>query len=176
MGRTDRRADVFGVVALAAAGMLVGHQLGYLADSDARAGHVHLGLIGPVVIVAAIAAAWFAAVRVVRADPGRPPRWWTLSAVQVALYAVLEVGERVILDADVGSLASLPVALGLLAQPIVAWVALEFVGAAGDLISRFVDGAEPPRHDPPGPSRRPALLLLPVRSSRAHRRRSPPLR
>lgn len=175
MARAARRdADVVGVGALAAAGALVGHQIGYAFDADARAGHGHLSVVGPMVVGIAFVAAWAAAVRVVRSDPGRAPSWRRLAALQTAAFLVLEVGERVVLDADVGSLLSLPVLIGLVVQPFVALAALELVGVAGALIARFVDGSHPSSGGRPLDASTPAPLLLPVRVRRAHRRRGPP--
>lgn len=118
-----RRADSFGLMALVGAGTLGAHELGYLADPDGSVSHAYLDVLGPILVLLACVAAWSAAVRVLRGDPGRLPSVRILTAVQVTAYLVLEVGERLV-DGSLSSLASTPVVLGLLAQPLVAALAV----------------------------------------------------
>ena len=56
-----RRADPFGVAALAAAGAMTAHEIGYLGETgESVVSHEYFGVLGPIVILALCAAAWFA--------------------------------------------------------------------------------------------------------------------
>ncbi len=123
---TERRADRFGVVALAASGTLAAHQLGYLSDTETAAMHSYLAVVGPVVLLIAFVAGWVAAVRILRRDGGRAPTLGRLTAAQLGLYAAMEIVERLLGD-GIGSLWSVPVVCGLIAQPLVAWAALRIL-------------------------------------------------
>lgn len=145
---TDRRADRFGVVALAASGTLAGHQLGYLTDAESRAAHGYLAVVGPVVVLLGFVAAWIAAVRILRRDAGVAPTFFRLGVAQVGLYGAMEILERIGGD-GYGALWSVPVLLGLLAQPVVAWVALRVLRIS----ARVIDALASAR--PPSTTRRP---------------------
>lgn len=130
--------DRFGLAALAAAGALGAHQLGYLVGDGGSVSHGYLGVVGPLVLLAASIAAWVAGVRILRHDPGRAPAFSTLAGVQIAVFLAMEVGERL----STGSLASLlssPVLLGLFLQPVVAFVALRLLDVGRELVEGWRD-------------------------------------
>lgn len=101
---------------------MVGHEIGYLVDPDAASGHGYLSIVAPLAIAGAVLALWLSALSVLRRVPEGAPSIAALTAAQSGLYIGFEVGERVIGSTD-SALLSLPVALGLLAQPAVAWLA-----------------------------------------------------
>lgn len=131
-----RGVDRFGLVALVAAGTLAAHEIGYLADEGASVSHAYLGVAGPLVLLAACVAAWLAAVRVLRDDPRRLPSVGALAAAQLGLYAIVEVAERV-LGGAMSSLVSTPVVLGLVAQAVVAWLALRLLRLGRAVVVRL---------------------------------------
>jgi preprotein translocase subunit SecY len=137
---SERRADSFGVIALAAAGTMTAHELGYLtnAGADDRT-HMYFGVLGPVVVLALCLAGWFAAVRIVRRDVGRAPSFALLAGLQIGGYVVMEVAEQVTSGGISGPI-SIPVFFGLALQPVVAWVALQILDAGHRVIrALFVD-------------------------------------
>jgi hypothetical protein len=136
MRNTTVRVDPFGLGALVAAGTLSAHQIGYLTDADARAAHTYLSVIGPAILLIGFAAAWAAALRILRHDSGRAPSWSTLTAIQVSLFAAMEVGEWVALD-SFGSLWSTPVIVGLCAQPVVAFAALRLLRVGQRVVTSY---------------------------------------
>jgi hypothetical protein len=148
-----RRADPFGVAALAAAGAMTAHEIGYLAETgESVVSHEYFGVLGPIVILTVCIAAWFGAVRVLRRDPGRAPSLALLAGVQVGLFAAMEIGER-ISTGSTSSLLSSPVLLGLALQPLVAWAALRLLSASRRIIEAFFV--------PEAPDFSPAALQLP---------------
>ena len=118
----SRRIDPFGLAALAGAGTLAAHQVGYLADGASDVSHAYLGLLGPVVVLVSCVAAWVASIRVLRNDAGRLPSFGLLAWAQVSLFVLMEVAERAVSGFE--SLMSAPVLIGLFLQPVVAWAAL----------------------------------------------------
>lgn len=166
--------DPFALAALVGAGALVGHELGYLADANGGAGHDYFSLVGPFAIVGVIVAVWGSAVSVMRRGAGRSPSVAALSAAQSVLYVAFEVGERIVGGTDT-SLFSLPVVLGLLAQPAVAWLAVRGLRFADAVVAALAPGtplvAVAPR----------AALAIDVRSftaqavARSGTARAPPL-
>ena len=148
-----RRADPFGVAALAAAGAMTAHEIGYLAETgESVVSHEYFGVLGPIVILAVCIAAWFGAVRVLRRDPGRAPSLALLAGVQVGLFAAMEIGERISIGST-SSLLSSPVLLGFALQPLVAWAALRLLSAGRRIIEAFFV--------PEAPDFSPAALQLP---------------
>lgn len=130
--------DGFGLAALAASGTLAAHQMAYLVDAEARNAHAYFVVVGPVVLLAAFAATWLAAIRIIRRDVGRLPSVGALTAYQVGLYVAIEIGERIVGGEALGSLTSTPVVLGLAAQPVVAWAALRLLRVGARLIIALV--------------------------------------
>jgi len=146
-----RGADPAGLAALAGAGTIAAHELGYpvgpLLGSDASlVSHAHFAVLGPIALIALCIAGWSAAIRVLRAGGGTPPAWHRLALLQVGAYLALEVGERVVAG-DLGSLVSAPVVLGLALQPAIAWLAIRLLVAGADVLVR-VFGASSPRRAP----------------------------
>ncbi len=133
----DSRRDPFGLAALAAAGALLGHELGYLADPSAGSGHEYLTIVGPAVATAAVVAVWSLAVRVLRRGGGALPSVATLAAGQSVLYLGFEIGERTIGSAE-SPLWSSAVVLGLVAQPLVAWLGLRFLALGHQVLTAIV--------------------------------------
>ena len=130
--------DPFAIAALAGAGSLVGHEIGYLADPAAASGHDYLAVLAPFAIAGAVLAIWVSALSVLRRIPGRAPNVAALATTQSALYLTFEVGERLVGSTD-SPLLSLPVALGLLAQPVVAWLAIRALRLGVAAIGAVVD-------------------------------------
>lgn len=133
----DSSRDPFAVAALAGAGTLVGHELGYLAETGASSGHDYFTLIAPLALVGVVVAVWAAAVSVLKKGAALAPSAATLAAAQTVLYLAFEIGERTI-GATESPLFSLPVALGLLAQPLVAWLAVHALKLTSAVVAAFV--------------------------------------
>lgn len=146
---SERRADSFGVIALAAAGTMTAHELGYLTDAGADDGtHMYFGVLGPIVVLAVCLAGWFAAVRIVRRDVGRAPSFALLAGLQIGAYVVMEVAEQVTSGVTSGPI-SVPVFLGLALQPVVAWAALQILDAGHRVIrALFADDVPTLRNRP----------------------------
>jgi len=141
---SERRADPFGIVALAAAGTMAAHELGYLADRDPADGaHAYFGMLGPVVLLALCVAGWFSAVRIVRRDAGRAPSLMLLAGLQLGGYLTMEIGERLFTD-SAPALISPPVLIGLMLQPAIAWLALRLLSAGRRIIEALFVGTAPP--------------------------------
>lgn len=173
---SGRQVDPFGVVALAAAGAMSAHELGYLTHRSPDDGaHAYLGVLGPLVLMGLCVAGWIAALRIVRRDAGRPPSFAALACLQVGGYLTMEVGERLFTDSAPAMLSPAVVA-GLALQPAVAWTALCLLRAGSRLIEALFVDATPltPRGSasPPTPVDGLAGALLPVRL----RVRGPPVR
>lgn len=167
--------DPFGLAALAASGTLTAHQLAYLADAEARNAHTYLAIVGPVVLLAAFAATWWAAIRIVRCDAGRLPSVRSLTACQISLYVTIEIGERMLGGEALGSLTSAPVVLGLGAQPIVAWAALQFLRVGARLLTALVAPSEPCARPPSVSWTAPPCVVLQSFPRAAIRLRGPPV-
>lgn len=133
----DSSHDPYAIAALAGAGTLVGHELGYLAEAGARSGHDYFALLTPLAIVGVVIAVWASAVSVWRRGALRAPSVAALALVQTLLYVGFEVGERTIGTTE-SPLLSLPVALGLTAQPLVAWLAVHALKLTSALVAGFV--------------------------------------
>lgn len=136
----DSSRDPSAVAALVGAGTLVGHELGYLAESGAGTGHGYFALIAPLAIVGVVIAVWASALSVLRRGAALAPSVATLAAAQTLLYLAFEVGERTIGAAE-SSLFSVPVVLGLVAQPLVAWFAVSALRLASAVVDAFIDPA-----------------------------------
>ena len=149
--------DRFGLAALAGSGTLAAHEIGYLTDGTDSVSHAYFGVLGPVVVLAACVAAWVAAVNVLRNDPGRLPSLRSLASLQVIAFAALEIGERIAGD-SLASLVSTPVVVGLLAQPVVAGVALALLRAGRRILAAF--RTIPDRLPAVGLAERPAPLAV----------------
>lgn len=133
----DSSRDPFAIAALAGAGTLVGHELGYLAETGASSGHDYFALLAPLALAGAVLAVWAAAVSVLKKGATVAPSTATLAAAQTVLYLGFEIGERTIGATD-SALISLPVVLGLLAQPLVAWLAVHALKITSAVIAGFV--------------------------------------
>jgi len=134
--------DPFAVAALVGAGTLVGHEVGYLADASAGNGHEYFALIAPLAIVGVVIAVWASAVSVLRRGTARAPGVASLALAQSVLYVGFEVGERTIGTTD-SPILSLPVLLGLLAQPLVAWLAVSALRLSAAVVAAAVGSAPP---------------------------------
>lgn len=169
-----QRIDGFGLAALAASGTLTAHQFAYLADAEARNAHTYFAIVGPVVLLAAFAATWSAAIRIVRRDAGRLPSVGALTAYQVGLYVAIEIGERMLGGEALGSLTSMPVLLGLAAQPAVAWAALRLLGVGARLLVALVAPPVPCERAPSVSWTVPSRLVLQTLPRATVRLRGPP--
>jgi hypothetical protein len=129
-----RRLDPFGTAALAAAGTLCAHEAGYFIGGSSAVSHEYLGVVGPLVALAACLAAWGAALRVLRHDPGRAPTMVALTAAQSGIFVVMELAERAV-TGSIASITSWPVITGLLLQPLVAWLALRILSVGHTVLS-----------------------------------------
>jgi hypothetical protein len=148
--------------ATAAAGLIGGHLVGYLAVAPdlgrrsfllASTGHAYLSkavvLAAMSAVVAAVAAAALGAARVHgRTRPGAPGGWsvaMPLAGLQLLGFIALEVGERVMAGASLGDLATV-LGLGVPLQIIVAAVGallLSLVGRAAEAVARVLVGPAP---------------------------------
>lgn len=140
---SSAKRDPFAVAALVGAGAIVGHELGYLADTNPATGHDYLSLIAPLALVGVAIAVWASAVSVVRRGVGRLPGVAALAGAQSLLYMGFEVGERTVGSAE-SPLFSLPVVLGLAAQPLVAWLAIAALGVATAIVASVVASSARP--------------------------------
>ncbi len=159
-----------GLIALAISGALLGHEVGYLTHRDTL-GHGYLGVAAPVALLAVVAMVWRLAVNIVRRTEGAEvstalPSLRTLAGAQSALYLAFEVGERLV--GETGTpLWSLPVAAGLIAQPVVAWLALRLLRLGSAVLESLIE--RPTRAAPSRRAelRRPlpqfAINMLPLR-------------
>lgn len=172
--RPERRLDPVGLGALVATGTLGAHQLGYVADGGATTMHEYLGIVGPAVLMFGFVAAWTAALRILRHDGGRAPSLAQLSALQVALFVAMEAIER-LATGSLGTIGSTPVVLGLLAQPLVAFVALRVLRRGGKVLESLVAVTSPGR--PTTTPLRPTAPLTPTTAvpRSAIRLRGPPI-
>lgn len=175
-GARQNGVDPFGLAALAGAGTLGAHELGYLAGSDdGSVSHAHFAVLGPLALFAVCAAGWFAAVRVLRDGGGHPPSMRSLVGLQTALYLVIEVGERVAVG-DLESLASAPVALGLILQPVIAWAAIQLLRLGSALLLAAFGRPRRRFAAPPAAWFAPTLVHVPAVIGRHERVRGPPVR
>ncbi|WP_420451825.1 hypothetical protein [Ilumatobacter sp.] len=165
--------DRAGVGALAASGVLVAHEVGYLVGDGASVSHAYLGVVGPLVVLATCAAAWCAAVRVLRHDPRRLPSLSTLALLQMSAFVSMEAGERLVAG-SVDPSVSGPVVAGLLLQPLVAAIALQLLRVGRSLVEAWRDG----RHRIAGsvlpPALAPVSVLVRGQGSGEPRLRGPP--
>ena len=127
------------IIALAAAGMLTGHVIGYgISDATKAPDHGYLSLAGPIVGLIAVLVTTNMAIKVVRRAKVIVPSWRWLLFTQVAFFVVLETTERVV-TGSLTDLGSLPVLLGLAAQIPVAIVLRWLTGTTVRLISRWAE-------------------------------------
>ncbi|BAN01137.1 hypothetical protein [Ilumatobacter coccineus] len=138
----ERRVDPFGLGALVASGTLAAHELGYFIGGRSSVSHSYVEWIGPIVVLMGCLAAWLAALRILRNDPGRLPSVGVLIALQTVVFAAMEVAERITSD-SLTSLASAPVIVGLLLQPLVALVAKQLLAVGQRLVEAFRPTATP---------------------------------
>lgn len=181
MASARRLLPVARFLLVAAAGALIGHEIGYglrpfVGEPGVLVGHAHVGhLVQALVPFGAVAL-----LAGTLADPRRTD--WArdhlglgrLTVTQSLLYAALEVGERVAQDASLWGLLSPHVILGAVAQLVVAAVLVTLVRDAQRLRALLVRTAPPSTPQPPAfPTvGRPfvaADVQLPVRA------RAPPL-
>lgn len=119
--KPDRSFDRWLLAAIAGAGALVGHGIGYSLGAAADAtDHGHLAVVAPAVTGIAGLAALALVVRWAQAAPGRPP-YRSLVGAHIVAYLALEVIEAA-LSSPVAHLSSPGFVIGLAAQPLVAWV------------------------------------------------------
>jgi hypothetical protein len=142
----SRTRTALAVAGVAAVGVLGGHELGYLvgaADGTVTTPHAHLdALLG----AAPVAAAWL----LLAAALTDPRRGWTreltvtrLVTAQAGLYAALEIGERLAHGVPLAELASVAVVSGLVAQVVVAGVAILLARAGQSLVGHLLRRPRP---------------------------------
>lgn len=135
--------DPIAVVAMVGAGAMLGHEIGYLTDPAAGSGHGYFALLAPFALAGVVVAMWASSLSVLRRLPSRTPGVAALAAAQTALYLGFEVGERLIGSTD-SSLFSRAVVLGLILQPLVAWLAVRVLRFGSAVIARsFVARIDP---------------------------------
>lgn len=125
-----------GLGALTIAGALLGHEVGYLTDPATR-GHGYLDIATPLALIAIVATVWRIAINIVSAADEKLPSFAVLAGSQTGLYLAFEIGERLVGDTG-SSLASVPVLAGLVAQPLVAWVALRILDIGQEILAAVV--------------------------------------
>ncbi len=125
---------------------MAAHELGYLAAGGSPGpSHSYVAVVAPLVVVAVCVAGWSAAVRLLRRDAGRAPSFGTLTSIQLGLFLLIEVGERVA-SGSLDTIGSAPVAVGLVLQPIVAAAALDLLRVGRCVVEAVfaVAGERPP--------------------------------
>ncbi|MEM9036941.1 MAG: hypothetical protein AAGA99_20270 [Actinomycetota bacterium] len=131
--RPDQPFDRVLLVAIAGAGALVGHGVGYsLGAAAATTDHGHLSVLAPAATGVAGGAALVLITRWARRAPGRPP-YRSLVAGHVLAYLLLEIVEAA-LSSPVAHLSSPGFLIGLLAQPLVAWVVARALTTGADVL------------------------------------------
>lgn len=177
--RASAAGRLAGLLALASAGALSAHAVGYstatlLGRRAAEVSHGHLavlGFLGGVAAAVGVLVLAAAGARRTTCCAGvalRPLLW-----AQVAVYAWLEVSERLLHGAPLLGLLTAPVLLGLAAQPLTAWTLVLLLtvttSAARQLLRRPERLTVPARTDSPCtlPSLRRPRLVLPSSGSRA---------
>ena len=157
---------------MAASGVVLAHQLAYLvarpdpherAESLARSGHgdwsLLVGLALGLLVAALAAHAWRGAAAGAR--PRTPPTALRLAALQVPAFDALEAAERLLTGADPAVLLDDPaVALGVLAQVLVAAAGARLVRAAGRVGAAWARRARPRPRRTIDTRPRPAEALL----------------
>lgn len=149
MASARRLLPVARFLFVAAAGALIGHEIGYglrpfVGEAGVLVGHAHVGHLVQILVpfggVALLAGAL--------ADPRRTD--WAhylglgrLTVAQSLLYAALEVGERVAQDASLWGLLSPEVVLGAVAQLVVAALLVTLVRHAQRLWALLVPTTRP---------------------------------
>lgn len=141
--RSTGQNDPFALAALVSAGALVGHELGYLAAGASGGGHGYFAVAGPIAIASVVAAVWASAVSVMRRGAAKAPSVAALSLAQSILYVCFEVGERAVSSVDT-PLLSLSVLAGLVAQPLVAWLAVRALRLATTVLAAVAIVASSP--------------------------------
>ena len=168
-----------GLLALACAGALSGHGVGYATGALLGGGaelvaHEHLQLLTWLWGVAgAVAILALAAAGARRASCCAGVRLRPLLSAQLAVYGWLEISERVLLGESLLGLLTAPVLLGLAAQPVTAWTLVLLLAAATRVARRLLRRLAP--FVVPAPLRRRSTglrrpqrrLLVPSSGSRA---------
>jgi hypothetical protein len=173
---TERRADPFGLVALAAAGTMSAHELGYLTHRSPDDGaHAYFGVLGPLALLALCVVGWIAALRIVQRDAGRAPSLVALTGLQVGGYLAMEIGERLFTD-SAPALLSPPVLAGLALQPAIAWTALRLLTAGRRIIEALFVDVTPPLQRGSVTTPTPVHDLVGTLLPRRLRVRGPPVR
>src|SRR4051794_7567244 len=137
--RLESRLPVFPLAALAAFAVVVGHQLVYRlafpsaterATLLARTGHGYLPTTAHLVLLAALAGIGGLFLRsMTRRDigvPGRSTTFLRLAAIQVSIFVLMELAERIAAGAPVAGVA----VHGLLVLGVAVQLLLAFAGAA----------------------------------------------
>ena len=135
---------------LATAGVVIGHLVGYAVAhptgsgrAAALAGHEYLSGVGTVLLPLGLVAVVAIAVRTVRRLDD-PPTLTSLASLQVALFLAQEVLERIPgPGAPVDVLGERGVWIGIVAQVVVAWLALRLVHRTVGVVRRLVAGVRP---------------------------------
>ena len=131
---------------VAAFGTVVAHVLGYqLGGSAAGAMHAYLGTLWWWLAPAGLLAAGVLAVRVARRAELTAVGWSELAALQVGLFAVQEVAERLVDGVPLHDLASPTVLAALLAQLLVAAALVQLIAAAGRTLAEWLEPPVRPR-------------------------------
>jgi hypothetical protein len=157
----DRRRSA--VLALAGAGVLVGHWLAYLVAHPAPqerllalADHGYLEIVSALAVPASLVALVSLAIRHARlADDAPLPVWWRLAALQAALFLLQEVSEAAAGDGLTSCLHEPAIPLGILLQLPIALALLGLVRLSSRAVLAWDRAPAPPRL-------RPAPVLVPV--------------
>ena len=169
---------------LAIAGVLAGHALGYLTaypdDAEralAGAGHGYLGPLAVAVAPLGLVAVLAIAVRTVR-RLGSAPSLGRLVAFQTALFLAQEVLERIPGPGQpIDVVTERAVWFGLVAQLLVAWIALRLVALTARVLRAVAHGSRLRLGTPGTPAITLDATLAPTRSAAGGlpRRRGPPV-
>lgn len=175
------------IVAIAVAGVLVGHGLTYVVlqpDGHARAGllartgHAFMHLVdGPALLLALVAASWLFLSRLTRrvGEPGIPARFAGLATFQVTAFVAMEVAERLAAGAPLADLLGGIIAVGVASQLMVAAALVWMLRRLPDLAARAAAAITTSI----APLPRPALVSVPttiLTPGRSPDRRADPIR
>ncbi|MDG2112179.1 MAG: hypothetical protein P8N02_06150 [Actinomycetota bacterium] len=172
MPRGSQERQRASLLLLAVAGALAGHVIGYgIVGSTLGSLHDYVGATATIVVPFAAAALGLFGLRLARnvgVDLVTEQR--RLTTMMLAVYGLQEVGERLVAGHQPAVAELLPIAAGLLVQPLIAWTIVRLAALVGQVIEGLTrpDAAV---FSPPPPRLVPARMR-PADGRRIHHSRS----
>lgn len=124
-------------VLVAALGAFVAHQVAYaIVAASGAPDHGYLTVGSRLLVPLGLVAVVLLGIRLARARIPRPDLG-DLLRIQLIIYLAQEVGERVVDGTDVGEFLYPALWLGLLLQPLAAYLVLRLVTASGNAVRRL---------------------------------------